>query len=86
MWNLSAAKRELFRRTPDEWFASLTDLVEHCRVEKAQSRDRWLPPQQLVPSSREGGLGVEIGTDGAFLMNDWSFTQLCSLAVRFFKK
>jgi hypothetical protein len=45
-----------------------------------QAQDRWQPPRQLVPYPEPGRLTLNIGTDGAFLMNEWSFGQLCTLA------
>lgn len=80
MSNLNHANQELFRRTPDECFATLEDLVDHCRQQRLNAADRWLPPQQLMPIIFNERLAIEAGHDGAFLMNDWSFTQLCSLA------
>ncbi len=79
--NLTRARGELFRRGDDERFASLQALWEHCQREKEQSLDRWHPPQSLVPRpDAHGRLSLEAGSDGAFLLNDWSFGQLCHLA------
>ncbi|MBW3596581.1 MAG: DUF932 domain-containing protein [Planctomycetes bacterium] len=78
--NLKQAHNELFRRTPDEQFPSLAALVDHCRADKERATDRWLPPQELTPRPQENRLILEAGSDGVFLMNDWSFTQLCGLA------
>lgn len=80
MKNLTHAHRELYRRSPDECFASLPELVQHCRAQKTASLDRWHLPQGLVPKPDDDRLQLTVGTDGAFLMNDWSFTQLCGLA------
>lgn len=81
MSNLVHAHNELFRRSPDECFSSLPDLVQYCRTQKHASSDRWQLPQALLPNARDDGLSLEIGTDGAFLMNDWSFSQLCGLSA-----
>lgn len=81
MNHLKQAHNELFRRSPDERFKTLADLGEHCLRQKEESVDRWHPPHVLTPrplSSTE--LVLEVGNDGAFLMNDWSFGQLCGLA------
>ncbi len=78
--NLKQAHNELFRRGPDEIFGSLRDLWEHCQREKEQSQDRWSPPQALRPRPEGDRLVLSLGDDGASLMNDWSFTQLCGLA------
>lgn len=80
MPNLKSAHAELFRRTPDECFDSLPDLIQHCQTQRESSQDRWQLPQVLSPSPHEGRLTLQAGTDGAFLMNDWSFSQLCGLA------
>ncbi len=81
MSNLTRAHFELFRRTPDECFSSLRDLGEHCRGQKEQSFDRWHLPQAIRPRPLASDrLAVEVGTDGAFTMNAWSFGQLCQLA------
>lgn len=79
MTNLTQANAELFRRSSDECFSSLSDLVKHCAEEKKQSLDRWHLPQTLRPSTAASQLELTVGGDGAFLMNDWSFTQLCRL-------
>lgn len=78
--NLTQAHEALFRRSPDECFGSLEQLIQHCRQHKEQSTDRWHLPQNIVTSPDDGPLMLQIGNDGAFLMNDWSFSQLCKLA------
>jgi hypothetical protein len=80
MTTLTHANRELFRRTNDECFPSLDALARHCREQKLQSLDRWIVPQNLRPVAREGDLKLIAGDDGEYLLNDWSFQQLCSLA------
>ena len=80
MTNLTHASRELFRRSPDERFASMQELAEHCRIQKAASIDRWQPPQHLCAAVQDDRLVVTAGTDGAFALNDWSFSQLCNLS------
>jgi len=81
MTALKRGHNELFRRGPDECFDSLPTLAKHCQQMKAQSTDRWLPPSSLRPQAHNSNvLRMELGTDGAFQMNDWSFTQLCHLA------
>jgi hypothetical protein len=79
--NLTRAHEELFRRTDDECYESLAALSAHCRAKKERSVDRWHPPTQLATTPVAGnGLKLTAGSDGAFLMNDWSFGQLCKLA------
>ena len=77
MANLDLAHHELFRRSPDETFESLTALASHCRQVREQSEDLWQKPQDLIPTS---DMTLCAGSDGAELkLNDWSFSQLCRL-------
>ncbi|MBX9790003.1 MAG: DUF932 domain-containing protein [Pirellulales bacterium] len=78
--NLTRAHDELFRRADDERFESLSSLSAHLRAKKEHSKDRWHPPTGIATSPLDGGLLLDAGGDGAFLMNDWSFGQLCKLA------
>ena len=80
MANLTRAHQELFRRTPDEQFKSLGALLEHCERRRTESMERWELPQAMQPSSTADEMQLCIGDDGAYLMNDWSFGQLCKLA------
>src|SRR5436190_8094810 len=80
MANLTQASRQLFGRSPDERFASMQALAEHCRTQKAASVDRWQPPQHLCAAAKDDRLVLTAGSDGAFELNDWSFNQLCNLA------
>ena len=80
MVNLTHAHKEIYRRSPDECFATLQDLWEHCRARKQASVDRWHPPQLLKAQPAADALSLAVGKDGAFALNDWSFTQLCRLA------
>ncbi len=80
MTNLTRASTQLFSRPDDERFESLQSLHEHCQMKRAKSLDRWQPPRSLRTTPGGGPLKLEIGSDGAFSLNDWSFTQLCRLA------
>lgn len=80
MPNLKAAHDQLFRRSPDEFATDLPTLWSYCQKQKEESKDRWQLPQSMKPLAGSHGLTLGLGTDGAFLMNDWSFTQLCRLA------
>lgn len=77
MSTLTRAHQELFRRPADERFASLPELAAYCNEQKRQSRDLWKPPKDLILDDR---LSLCAGTDGAFALNDWSFSQLCRLS------
>ena len=79
--NLTRASGELFRRAPDERFPSLDALAAHCRREKEESADAWVPPVSLVPEpTADGRLGLRANTAEPLGLNDWSFGQLCGLA------
>ena len=81
MANLMRASQELFRRTPDECFFSVNALAEHCRHRRETSREIVAPPAQLAAQTIDTSrLLLAAGDDGAFQMNDWSFSQLCRLA------
>lgn len=81
MVNLKRASQELFRRTPDEMFTSLGEMLNRCRQDVDRSTDRWRPPAGMRPLSDAGRLKLDLG-DGnePFALNDWSFTQLCGIA------
>jgi hypothetical protein len=80
MPHLTHAQQQLFRRSPDERFESLAAMTQHCRTQRAQSVEHWKPPQLLVPDVLQDCPMLKLGHDGDFLMNDWSFSQLCGLA------
>jgi hypothetical protein len=80
MAQLTRAHQQLYERSPDERFSSLQDLWGHCQQEKQFSNDRWHLPLSLQPRAAEGSVTVTLGDDGAFVLNDWSFTQLCHLS------
>jgi hypothetical protein len=80
MSNLTRAHHELFQRGPDERFATLSELQEHCQQERNFSSDCWYLPQSLDPRAVDDRVTVRLGDDGSFLMNDWSFSQLCRLS------
>jgi hypothetical protein len=78
MATLEKAHKELFRREPDECFAGYDDLYQHCRQQRDHSTDLWERPQDVVLTH---DLTICAGGDGAELrLNDWSFSQLCSMA------
>ena len=80
MTNLTKAHEELYRRAPDETFGSMHELWEHCYRLRERSQDRWHAPGALSTKAAGTALGLTLGSDGAFSMNDWSFSQLCRLA------
>jgi hypothetical protein len=75
---LTRAHQQLFQRTPDECWNSLPELATHCRRQREQSADRWIPPEELSPTS---DMTLSLGSDGTEAgVNDWSFSQLCRMA------
>ena len=79
MSNLVKASRELFRRGPDERFESLNTLWQHRRQDREASCDRWHHPQSFDPRVEGDTMRLGLGSDGAFALNHWSFSQLCGL-------
>ena len=79
MATLKAAHRELFRRAEDECFESLDDLIRHCRDQREASSELWHPPGLLMPQVGSDRVNLHLGSDGAFALNHWSFSQLCTL-------
>ena len=78
MATLTRAHQELFRRTPDEAFASLDDLRNHCSRQRESSQDLWKRPSEFVLSH---DMTVCTADGGAELsLVDWSFSQLCKMA------
>lgn len=81
MRNLTTASEQLFRRTPDECFASLAALSEHCSGQKKRSLEIWQSPRALTAQPAETGrLTLAAGDDRVLEFNDWSFSQLCRLS------
>lgn len=79
--NLTRASKELFRRTPDEYFPSLSVLSQHVSYQKQEALEVWQPPRALsIRPVTTDRLMLDAGNDGAFTMNDWSFGQLCRLS------
>lgn len=79
MATLKKAHRELFRRSPDECFETLEELVSYCREERESSNELWHPPSTLMPQVADSSVQLHMGADGAFVINHWSFSQLCGL-------
>jgi len=82
MTSLTRAHDELFRREPDEQFTSLSALFDHCQYQKETSVARWQLPERIRPAAPAGQelVWLHVGDDGPFVLNDWSFGQLCKLA------
>ena len=80
MSTLTQAHNELFRRSPDECFSSVESLIQHCRNEHRESQACWHLPARLQPTVVGGELSFSAGEDGEFLLNDWSFSQICRLS------
>ena len=79
MVQLNRAHNELFRRSPDERFASLQELSDFCHNEQHASADCWQIPRAMKPRS-SAGLVTVMADEQELQLNDWSFTQLCRLS------
>ena len=79
MVQLNRAHNELFRRSPDERFASLQELTAFCHNEKQASSDCWQMPRAMQPRS-SGGLVTVTADEQELQLNNWSLTQLCRLS------
>ena len=77
MATLDRAHQELFRRAPDECFASFESLHQHCAAEKQNSVEHWVPTDDLV-ITHDMTFAIDDCPD--YRLNDWSFTQLCRMA------
>jgi hypothetical protein len=80
MQNLTLASEELFRRGPDECFATFDDLHRHCVESKERSTERWHIPEEVSLQAADRGLELGLQDRGSFRLNNWSFSQLCGLA------
>jgi len=78
---LDRAYRELFRRTPDENFASLDGVESFCREKRQHAREIWEPPCALraTPNAADT-VRLSLDNGDSLRLNDWSFGQLCRLA------
>lgn len=77
---LIGANQELFRRTPDECFATLDDLWQNCQTQKDRSQDLWEMPDDIEAFADGGPLALRIAETRTYRLNNWSFGQLCGLA------
>lgn len=77
---LKKAHDELFRRSPDETFATLEELRQHCRQQKSESADFWQRPQLLGPQASGDSIWLSLEGGRKARLNDWSFSQTCRLA------
>lgn len=82
MVNLKRASNELFSRTPDESFPSLSVLEERCLRTRQESQEIWQPPGTILAKTAPDSdrLFLTAGGDKLYQLNDWSFGQLCRLA------
>ena len=77
MATLTRAHEELFKRTPDERYATLPELIDHCKTTREASQDRWLNHDQITITS---DMNVVLDGDPDHQFCDWSFSQLCQMA------
>ena len=81
MQNLTRASEELFRRGPDECFATFDALWQHCQETKARSVERWHPPTELRVEPHAGRLRLLGGEEAKYRLNDWSAKECPSLPL-----
>jgi hypothetical protein len=77
--NLTRAHNELYRRCPDERFATLAELWQHCSDVRQFSTEQWVPPAELAIRPTHSEIHA-IYQAKKFCLTDWSFSLLCSLA------
>jgi len=80
MPNLTHASCELFERPPDERFESTTDLLRHCQTLKERSRRLKEPGPEFRPVLHESDVALQVNGFSPCRLNDWSFSQFCSIA------
>jgi hypothetical protein len=77
---LTRAHDELYRRTPDERFATMQDLWDSCQARKQRSELLWRSADDLLAIPRERRLELATTPIDSHRMNSWSFGQLCGIA------
>ena len=77
MATLTRAHEELFQRRPDEQYATLETLQDHCRATREGAQDRWLSHDRISITS---DMSVVLDGDPDHQFCDWSFSQLCQMA------
>lgn len=80
MTHLTRASHELFRRPPDERFESLADLARYSQDQKDRSRRLKEAGTEFRPVLHEAAVALQVNGHSPVRLNDWSFSQLCSLA------
>ncbi len=80
MTNLTQASRELFSRPADERFESLSDLASHCSELRERSRRLKEPIAMFCPEVHDGRIALRIDGHPPMSLNQWSFSQLCSIS------
>lgn len=80
MANLKRAYQQLFARPADERFSNFTDLYLHCSKLKDESQVHWKHPTDVFPVNSHGNLALKLPADQAYLLNEWSFGQVCAIA------
>lgn len=79
---LMQASRQWASRPADERFTSLTDMLEHFRNQRANSREVVVSSRRLqaVPQADHKGLLIEGPNGHGYAPSHWSFGQLAQLA------
>ena len=79
MVNLMRANSELLKRSPDECFKSLADLRSHCVTQMENATEVWSKPQSVSAVVQRDEVALKFENGEARRLNEWSFSQLCSL-------
>ncbi len=80
MTNLTQASHELFFRPADERFETLAELAIYCHNQREHSRRLKEPSAVFSPEVQNGRLTLRINGYQPLSLNQWSFSQLCSIA------
>lgn len=76
---LTEASSELFRRTPDEIFQTVSGLLEFCRQKRAR-RSEYSLDLTAGNITYQNLLGLNNDQEQFRAFNDWSFSQACRLS------
>lgn len=80
MTQLTRAHQELYCRPEDERFETLIDLHRHCQSLKDRSYRIKEPGTEFHPVFEQGHVALKIDGNNPLALNDWSFSQVCSLS------
>jgi hypothetical protein len=79
---LTRAHDELFRRAPDESFATLPDLWQHCFDSRQRSELLWRHPQDLAAMPAAGRIGLAFKAKDALIEQGYVVEREGRVALR----